>query len=64
MTELKNCDIVISNERRLAIHKGSSGGTDMAEILKNTWANYLNEEFEKEYYQKLRKFLACKGSIQ
>ena len=30
----------------------------MAEILKNDWAQYLNEEFEKEYYVKLRKFLA------
>ena len=30
----------------------------MAEILKNDWALYLNEEFEKEYYVKLRKFLA------
>ena len=30
----------------------------MSEILKNGWAQYLNEEFEKEYYQKLRKFLA------
>lgn len=30
----------------------------MAEILKNDWAQYLNEEFEKEYYIKLRKFLA------
>ena len=30
----------------------------MSEILKNGWAKYLNEEFEKEYYQKLRKFLA------
>lgn len=30
----------------------------MAEILKNKWAEYLNEEFEKEYYQKLRQFLA------
>ena len=27
-------------------------------ILKNDWAEYLNEEFEKEYYQNLRKFLA------
>ena len=29
----------------------------MTEILKNDWAEYLNEEFEKEYYQKLRNFL-------
>ena len=29
----------------------------MAAILKNKWAEYLNEEFEKEYYQKLRQFL-------
>lgn len=34
------------------------GGMVMAEILKNDWAQYLNEEFEKEYYVKLRKFLA------
>ena len=27
-------------------------------ILKNDWAEYLNGEFEKEYYQNLRKFLA------
>ena len=30
----------------------------MAEILKNDWAQYLNEEFEKDYYKNLRKFLA------
>ena len=30
----------------------------MAEILHNDWAEYLNEEFQKEYYIKLRKFLA------
>ena len=30
----------------------------MADILKNDWAEYLNGEFEKEYYQKLRRFLA------
>lgn len=30
----------------------------MADILKNDWTEYLNEEFEKEYYQKLRRFLA------
>lgn len=29
----------------------------MTEILKNDWAEYLSEEFEKEYYQKLRNFL-------
>ena len=29
----------------------------MAEILHNDWAEYLNEEFEKEYYINLRKFL-------
>ena len=29
----------------------------MAAILKNDWADYLNEEFEKEYYQKLHNFL-------
>lgn len=26
-------------------------------ILKNDWQNYLGEEFEKPYYQRLRKFL-------
>lgn len=26
-------------------------------ILKNKWGFYLNEEFDKEYYQKLRRFL-------
>lgn len=26
-------------------------------ILNNQWANYLNEEFEKPYYQKIRAFL-------
>ena len=29
----------------------------MAEILKNDWREYLNEEFEKEYYLKLRERL-------
>ena len=29
----------------------------MKDILKNNWAEYLNPEFEKEYYQKLRSFL-------
>lgn len=29
----------------------------MSEILKNDWAEYLKEEFEKEYYVKLRQFL-------
>lgn len=29
----------------------------MSEILKNDWAEYLKEEFEKEYYIKLRQFL-------
>ncbi len=29
----------------------------MTEILKNDWAELLNDEFEKEYYQDLRKFL-------
>lgn len=29
----------------------------MAEILKNDWADYLNDEFQKEYYLKLRQFL-------
>ena len=27
------------------------------EIFKNDWANYLNEELQQPYYQKLRKFL-------
>ena len=31
----------------------------MAAILRNDWADYLNEEFEKEYYINLRKFLAA-----
>ena len=30
----------------------------MAAILKNDWADYLNEEFEKDYYKKLHTFLA------
>lgn len=30
----------------------------MAEILQNQWAKYLNAEFEQEYYQQLRTFLA------
>lgn len=30
----------------------------MAEILQNQWAKYLNAEFEQEYYQQLRAFLA------
>lgn len=29
----------------------------MTEILKNDWADLLKDEFEKEYYQDLRKFL-------
>ncbi len=29
----------------------------MAEILKNDWAEVLNCEFEKDYYQKMRAFL-------
>lgn len=29
----------------------------MSEILKNDWKEYLNEEFEKDYYLNLRKFL-------
>lgn len=29
----------------------------MKDILKNNWAEYLNPEFKKEYYQKLRSFL-------
>ncbi len=29
----------------------------MAEILKNDWKNYLNDEFEKDYYLNLRQFL-------
>lgn len=29
----------------------------MSEILKNDWKNYLNSEFQKDYYIKLRKFL-------
>ena len=29
----------------------------MAEILKNDWREYLNQEFEKEYYLKLRERL-------
>lgn len=29
----------------------------MTEILKNDWAELLNDEFEKDYYQDLRKFL-------
>ena len=36
----------------------ANGGITMAEILHNDWAEYLNEEFQKEYYIKLRKFLA------
>jgi len=30
----------------------------MAEILHNDWAEYLNAEFSKEYYQQLHAFLA------
>jgi uracil-DNA glycosylase len=29
----------------------------MAEILKNDWKNYLESEFQKDYYIKLKKFL-------
>jgi uracil-DNA glycosylase len=29
----------------------------MSEILKNDWKNYLESEFQKDYYLKLRKFL-------
>ena len=29
----------------------------MAEIFKNGWAEFLNEELEKDYYKKLRAFL-------
>ena len=29
----------------------------MADILKNDWADLLNDEFQKEYYLKLRQFL-------
>ncbi|WP_315072382.1 uracil-DNA glycosylase [uncultured Clostridium sp.] len=29
----------------------------MSEILKNDWKNYLESEFHKDYYLKLRKFL-------
>ena len=29
----------------------------MTEILKNDWADLLNDEFQKEYYLKLRQFL-------
>ena len=29
----------------------------MKQILSNDWNDYLAGEFEKEYYQKLRKFL-------
>jgi uracil-DNA glycosylase len=29
----------------------------MAEIIKNDWKNYLESEFQKDYYIKLRKFL-------
>ncbi|MGI6225101.1 MAG: uracil-DNA glycosylase [Peptococcales bacterium] len=29
----------------------------MAKILKNDWANFLEEEFKKDYYLKLRQFL-------
>ena len=29
----------------------------MSEILKNDWKNYLESEFKKDYYLKLRKFL-------
>lgn len=29
----------------------------MSEILKNDWKNYLEAEFQKDYYIKLRKFL-------
>lgn len=30
----------------------------MSEILKNDWKNYLNSEFQKDYYIKLKEFLA------
>ncbi|GAA0078949.1 uracil-DNA glycosylase [Clostridium sp. CTA-5] len=30
----------------------------MSEILKNDWKDYISDEFEKEYYLKLRKILA------
>lgn len=29
----------------------------MTDILKNDWKDYLSEEFEKDYYKNLRKFL-------
>lgn len=29
----------------------------MTDILKNDWKNYLSDEFEKDYYKNLRKFL-------
>jgi len=32
-------------------------GVNMAEIFKNGWAEFLNEELEKDYYKKLRAFL-------
>ena len=30
----------------------------MSEILKNDWKNYLNSEFQKDYYIRLKEFLA------
>ncbi|OOM16649.1 uracil-DNA glycosylase [Clostridium saccharobutylicum] len=32
-------------------------GDIMSEILKNDWKNYLDSEFKKDYYIKLKKFL-------
>jgi uracil-DNA glycosylase len=32
-------------------------GVNMAEIFKNGWAEFLDEELEKDYYKKLRAFL-------
>ncbi|HHV38929.1 MAG TPA: uracil-DNA glycosylase [Tepidimicrobium sp.] len=29
----------------------------MAKIFKNNWANFLNEELEKDYYKRMRRFL-------
>lgn len=33
------------------------GGEYVGQILKNDWHTYLNEEFNKPYYQKLRQYL-------
>lgn len=33
-------------------------------ILKNDWANFLNDEFKKEYYLKLREFLKREYAMQ